>query len=83
MTRGSILEYVEAMLGRYLSVSRKEKGKILDEFTNVTGLHRMTDLAAADYLCSLLSIVLASSPMLVRSGKTLSLNNDSSARIRS
>jgi hypothetical protein len=40
MTRGSILEYVEAIRGRYLNVSRKEKGKILDEFTNVTSLHR-------------------------------------------
>jgi hypothetical protein len=40
MTRGSITEYVEAIRGRYLSVSRKEKGRILDEFTNVTGLHR-------------------------------------------
>jgi len=40
MTRGSILEYVEAIRGRYLSVSRREKGKILDEFTNVTSLHR-------------------------------------------
>jgi len=40
MTRSSILEYVEAIRGRYLSVSRKEKGKILDEFTNVTGRHR-------------------------------------------
>jgi len=40
MTRGSILEYVEAIRGRYLNVSRKEKGRILDEFTNVTSLHR-------------------------------------------
>jgi len=39
MTRGSILEYVEAIRGRYLSVSR-EKRRILDEFTNVTSLHR-------------------------------------------
>ena len=40
MTRGSILEYVEAIRGRYLSVSREEKGRILDEFTNVNSLHR-------------------------------------------
>jgi len=40
MTRGSILEYAEAIRGRYLNVSRKEKGRILDEFTNVTSLHR-------------------------------------------
>ena len=42
MTRGSIVEYVEAIRGRYLSVSRKEKGRILDEFTSVTSLHRKT-----------------------------------------
>ena len=83
MTQGSILECVKAIRGRYLSVSRKEKGKILAEFTNVTSLYRMASLASADYLCSLLSMVLASSPMLVKRGKTLSLNNDSSARIRS
>ena len=40
MTRGSIVEYSEAVRGRYFRVSRKEKGKILDEFTKVTGCHR-------------------------------------------
>ena len=40
MTRGSIREYTEAVRGRYLRVSKKEKGKILDEFTKVTGYHR-------------------------------------------
>jgi len=40
MTRVSILEYVEAVRGRYFRVSKKEKGKILDEFTKVTGFHR-------------------------------------------
>jgi len=40
MTRSSIPGYVEAIRGRYLNVSRKEKGRILDEFTNVTSLHR-------------------------------------------
>ena len=40
MTRGSILEYTEAMRGRYLRASKKEKGKILDEFTRVAGYHR-------------------------------------------
>ena len=40
MTRGSILEYVEAIRGRYLKASKQEKGKILDEFTQVTRLHR-------------------------------------------
>jgi len=40
MTRGSILEYTEAMQGRYLKARKKEKGRILDEFIQVTGYHR-------------------------------------------
>lgn len=40
MTRESIKEYVEAVRGRYLRSSRKEKGMILDEFVRITGLHR-------------------------------------------
>jgi len=40
MTRGSIREYTEAVRGRYLRSSKKEKGKILDEFTKVIGCHR-------------------------------------------
>ena len=40
MTRGSIREYTEAVRGRYLRASKKEKGKILDEFTEVVGCHR-------------------------------------------
>ena len=40
MTRCSIREYTEAVRGRYLQVSKKEKGKILDEFTKVRGCHR-------------------------------------------
>jgi len=40
MTRASILEYVEAVRGRYFKAAKKEKGKILDEFTKVTGCHR-------------------------------------------
>ena len=40
MTRGSIREYTEAVRDRYFGVSKKEKGKILDEFTKVTGCHR-------------------------------------------
>lgn len=40
MTRTSIREYTEAVRGRYLRVPRKEKGRILDEFTKVTGYHR-------------------------------------------
>ena len=40
MTRRSILEYAQALRSRYFRASRAEKGKMLDEFTQVTGLHR-------------------------------------------
>lgn len=40
MTRRSILEYVQAVRGRYLPGSKLEKGKILDEFVEVAGMHR-------------------------------------------
>jgi hypothetical protein len=40
MTRGSVREYLEAVQGRYVKGSRKDKGRILDEFTRVTGYHR-------------------------------------------
>ena len=40
MTRGSIREYAEAVRGRYFLATKKERGKILDEFTKVTGCHR-------------------------------------------
>lgn len=40
MTRQSIREYVVAIRGRYRKAAKEEKGKILDEFTQVTGLHR-------------------------------------------
>lgn len=40
MTRGSIREYVEAVRGRYLWASKRERGRILDEFTKVVGCHR-------------------------------------------
>jgi len=40
MTRGSIQEYTEAVKGRYLRASKKEKGRSLDEFTQVIGYHR-------------------------------------------
>ncbi len=44
MTRASIREYTEAVQGRYLLVSKAEKGKILDEFTKVIGCHRKADI---------------------------------------
>lgn len=40
MTRRSIMEYAQALRGRYFGASRAEKGKMLDEFTKVTSLHR-------------------------------------------
>ena len=40
MTRGSIKEYLGAVQGRYWKAGREEKGRILDEFVQVTGYHR-------------------------------------------
>ncbi len=40
VTRRSILEYAEAVRGRYSGSSKKVKTKILDEFVAATGLHR-------------------------------------------
>jgi hypothetical protein len=40
VTRKSINEYQKAIRDRYLKATKEEKGKILDEFTRVTGLHR-------------------------------------------
>lgn len=40
MTRRSIMEYVEAMRGRYTRSSKKKKTVILDEFVANTGIHR-------------------------------------------
>ena len=40
MTRSSILEYADAVRGRYLSAPKKTKTRILNEFVANTGLHR-------------------------------------------
>ena len=40
MTRRSRMEYVQALRKRYFRAAKEEKGKMLDEFTQVTGLHR-------------------------------------------
>jgi len=37
MSRGSIREYAEAIRERYSKGRRKEKGQILEEFTQVRG----------------------------------------------
>ncbi len=46
MTRGSIQEYLQAVRGRYLSATKEEKKKILDEFARVTGYHRKSAIRA-------------------------------------
>lgn len=40
MTRNSIKEYAEAIKNRYRKETKHKKGRILDEFTKTTGLHR-------------------------------------------
>ena len=40
MTRVGIKEYVEALRERYSRCSKKEKGKVLDEFVRVVECHR-------------------------------------------
>jgi len=40
MTQGSIREYTEAVRERYMRASKKEKGRVLDEFTAVVGCQR-------------------------------------------
>ena len=52
MTRGNIREYTEAGRLRYLWASKKEKGRILDKFTQVTRLQRKTaTLAGSTLFC--------------------------------
>ena len=40
MTRRSIIEYAQAIRGRYFKVEKKRKTEILNEFVAATGLHR-------------------------------------------
>ncbi len=51
MTRRSIMEYAQALRSRYFGASREEKGKMLDEFTQVTGLHRKAAIRLLRRLC--------------------------------
>jgi hypothetical protein len=46
MTRGSILEYLQAVRGRYLKATKADKQKVLDEFVRVTGYHRKSAIRA-------------------------------------
>jgi len=46
MTRGSILEYMREVQGRYIRAAKTVKGKILDEFVRVTGYHRKSAIRA-------------------------------------
>ncbi len=40
MTRVTVHEYAAALVRRYRGASRREKGTILDEFCQTTGMHR-------------------------------------------
>ncbi len=42
MTQRSVEEYVAAVQERYRRADRREKARLLDEFTQVTGYHRKT-----------------------------------------
>jgi len=46
MTRGSIMEYIRAVQGRYVRAAKIDKGKILDEFAMATGYHRKSAIRA-------------------------------------
>jgi hypothetical protein len=55
VTRRSIMEYVQAIRPRYLRASKENKGKILDEFTKTTGLHRKAAIRLLNQLnCTVL-----------------------------
>jgi hypothetical protein len=49
MTRASIKEYADAIRQRYRAGRKAEKGRILDEFTKVTGLHRKAAIRLLRY----------------------------------
>ncbi len=40
MKRGSVQDYAESMKKRYRKSGRAERGRLLDEFVEVTGYHR-------------------------------------------
>jgi len=49
VTRASIQEYADAIRRRYRAGHKTEKGKILDEFTKVAGLHRKAAIRLLRY----------------------------------
>jgi len=46
------MEYTQALRSRYFRSSKEEKGKMLDEFTQVTGLHRKAAIRLLNRLSS-------------------------------
>jgi hypothetical protein len=54
VTRNSIKEYAEAIKVRYKKATKEEKGKILDEFTKASGLHRKAAIRLLNYCKPLL-----------------------------
>ena len=51
MTRRSILEYARSLRDRYFRASKEAKGRMLDEFTQVTGLHRKAAIRLLSRAC--------------------------------
>jgi hypothetical protein len=51
VTRRSKLEYAQALRPRYYKASKEEKGKMLDEFTKVTSLHRKAAIRLLNRVC--------------------------------
>jgi hypothetical protein len=49
VTQASIQEYADAIRQRYKAGHKAEKGKILDEFTKVTGMHRKSAIRLLQY----------------------------------
>ena len=49
MTRAAVKEYVDAVREKYHRVSKKEKGRILDEFVGLVGCHRKSAVRLLRY----------------------------------
>jgi hypothetical protein len=55
VTRRSIEEYAQALRPRYAKAAKREKSKILDEFTQVTGFHRKAAIRLLNQVSQLTS----------------------------